>query len=108
MVSEEIHLNHALADSGCPRPVRPTSANGSCSWPWQRPSHMVMPAIHMFKEEVAELFGRQTGKEEPAEIEHLVEVARNFLRNSYLEAEIGVTGANIAVAETGWDRSGHQ
>ena len=100
MVSEEIHLNHALADSGV-RALETDLGEWIVQLAGQRPSHMVMPAIHMFKEEVAELFGRQTGKEEPAEIEHLVEVARNFLRNSYLEAEIGVTGANIAVAETG-------
>ncbi len=100
MVSEEIHLNHALEEAG-------TNALETDLGEWiiqlagQRPSHMVMPAIHMFKEEVAELFSKETGRDEPAEIEHLVEVAREQLRQGYFKAEIGITGANIAVAETG-------
>ncbi|SDZ98919.1 iron-sulfur cluster-binding protein [Desulfuromusa kysingii] len=100
MVSEETHLSVALEQAG-------TQALETDLGEWivqlagQRPSHMVMPAIHMFKEEVAELFSKETGEQEPAEIEHLVEVARNQLRQSYLDAEIGITGANIAIAETG-------
>ncbi|MCK4501719.1 MAG: LUD domain-containing protein [Desulfuromonadales bacterium] len=100
MVSEETHLTAALEQAGI-------SALETDLGEWivqlagQRPSHMVLPAIHMFKEEIAELFGKETGKEEPAEIEHLVEVARQQLRQGYLDADIGITGANIAVAETG-------
>ena len=62
---------------------------------------MVMPAIHMVKEEVAELFSKVTGKQEPAEIPHLVRLAREQLRQHYFDAGMGISGANIAVAETG-------
>ena len=100
MVSEETHLNHALEKAGT-RALETDLGEWIVQLAGQRPSHMVMPAIHMFKEEVAELFSKETGKQEPAEIEHLVEVAREQLRQGYFEAEIGITGANIAVAETG-------
>ncbi len=100
MVSEEIHLNKALEKAGT-RALETDLGEWIVQLAGQRPSHMVMPAIHMFKEEVAELFGKETGRREAAEIEHLVEVARGQLRQSYFAAEIGITGANIAVAETG-------
>ncbi|OQY20213.1 MAG: (Fe-S)-binding protein [Desulfobacteraceae bacterium 4572_35.1] len=100
MVSEETHLNAALEDSGI-KAVETDLGEWIVQLAGQRPSHMVMPAIHMFKEEVAELFSKQTGQQEPTDIEHLVEVARQQLRQSYLDADIGITGANIAIAETG-------
>ncbi len=100
MVSEETHLGKALERAGV-RSLETDLGEWIVQLAGQRPSHMVMPAIHMFKEEVAELFSKETGQQEPAEIEHLVEVARNQLRQSYLDADIGITGANIAIAETG-------
>ncbi len=100
MASEETHLNKALEAAGV-KALETDLGEWIIQLAGQRPSHMVMPAIHMFKEEVAELFGKETGKQEPAEIEHLVQVAREQLRQGYLDADIGITGANIAVAETG-------
>ncbi|NOY13922.1 MAG: (Fe-S)-binding protein, partial [Deltaproteobacteria bacterium] len=100
MASEETHLNVALKKAGT-RALETDLGEWIIQLAGQRPSHMVMPAIHMFKEEVAELFSKETGKTEPAEIEHLVQVAREQLRQGYLDADIGITGANIAVAETG-------
>ncbi|MFK5925854.1 MAG: LUD domain-containing protein [Desulfuromusa sp.] len=100
MVSEETHLGAALEKAGI-RSLETDLGEWIVQLAGQRPSHMVMPAIHMFKEEIAELFSKETGQQEPAEIEHLVEVARNQLRQSYLDADIGITGANIAIAETG-------
>ena len=100
MASEETHLNASLEKSGT-QVLETDLGEWIIQLAGQRPSHMVMPAIHMFKEEVAELFSKETGQEEPAEIEHLVEVARQQLRQGYLDADIGITGANIAVAETG-------
>lgn len=100
MASEEIHLNDALAKAGA-KAVETDLGEWIIQLAGQRPSHMVMPAIHMFKEEVAELFGKVTGRDEPAEIAHLVRVAREQLRQTYLDADMGITGANIAVAETG-------
>ena len=100
MASEETHLNLALEKAGT-RALETDLGEWIIQLAGQRPSHMVMPAIHMFKEEVAVLFSKQTGKTEPAEIPHLVQVAREQLRQGYLDAEIGITGANIAIAETG-------
>jgi len=100
MASEEIHLNKALEQAGV-KALETDLGEWIIQLAGQRPSHMVMPAIHMFKEEVAELFGKVTGREEPAEIEHLVRVAREQLRQGYLDADMGISGANIAVAETG-------
>lgn len=100
MASEETHLNVALEKAGT-RALETDLGEWIIQLAGQRPSHMVMPAIHMFKEEVAELFSKETGKTEPAEIAHLVQIARKQLRQGYLDAEIGITGANIAVAETG-------
>ncbi|MCF6267188.1 MAG: LUD domain-containing protein [Desulfuromusa sp.] len=100
MVSEETHLSAALEKGGI-QALETDLGEWIVQLAGQRPSHMVLPAIHMFKEEIAELFSKETGKQEPAEIEHLVEVARNQLRQSYLDADIGITGANIAIAETG-------
>ena len=100
MASEETHLNVALEKAGI-QALETDLGEWIIQLAGQRPSHMVMPAIHMFKEEVAELFSKETGRQEPAEIQHLVEVARQQLRQGYLDADIGITGANIAVAETG-------
>jgi iron-sulfur cluster protein len=100
MASEEIHLNRALESSGV-KALETDLGEWIIQLAGQKPSHMVMPAIHMFKEEVAELFSKVTGIEEPPEIAHLVEVARAQLRQGYFDADMGITGANIAVAETG-------
>jgi iron-sulfur cluster protein len=66
------------------------------------PSHMVMPAIHLSRKQVAELFTKVTGKyQDPDDIDGMVKTARRELRQAYLEADMGITGANFAIAETG-------
>ncbi len=100
MASEEIHLNPALAEAGV-KALETDLGEWIIQLAGQRPSHMVMPAIHMFRDEVAELFSKVTGRQESDEIEHLVRVAREQLRQGYLDAGMGISGANIAVAETG-------
>ncbi|MDY0040137.1 MAG: lactate utilization protein B, partial [Desulforhabdus sp.] len=66
------------------------------------PSHMVMPAIHLSRRQVAELFTRVTGQyQDPDDINGMVKVARRELRQAYLQADMGITGANFAIAETG-------
>ena len=100
MASEETHLNQALAEAGI-KALETDLGEWIIQLAGQRPSHMVLPAIHLVKEEVAELFGKVTGRIEPAEIPHLVQLARAQLRQGYLDADMGISGANIAVAETG-------
>lgn len=66
------------------------------------PSHMVMPAIHLSRQQVAELFTKITGApQDPDDINGMVKVARRELRQAFLEADMGITGANFAIAETG-------
>lgn len=100
MASEEIHLNAALQQAGIE--VDETDLG---EWiiqlAHQTPSHMVMPAIHMTKEEVAEVFSQEVEAGQAPDIPKLVKFARAKLRPKFLQADLGITGANIAVAETG-------
>jgi len=100
MATEEIHLNQRLKEAGIE--VRETDLG---EWiiqlSGQRPSHMVMPAIHMTRGEVAGVFSAETGRALSDEIPVLVKVAREELRQKFLNADMGISGANIAVADTG-------
>ncbi len=100
MASEEIHLNPYLEQHGIS--VRETDLG---EWiiqlAGQTPSHMVMPAIHMTKEEVSDLFSKEINERLSSDIPKLVKVARKEIRGKFLEADMGISGANIAVAETG-------
>ncbi len=100
MVSEEAHLNKALEAEGI-RPSETDLGEWIVQLAGQRPSHLVMPAIHMFKEEVADLFSKESGQQISPEIKTLVDHARNRLRKEYFNADIGLTGANFLVADTG-------
>jgi iron-sulfur cluster protein len=100
MATEEIHLNKHLEKAGIE--VRETDLG---EWiiqlAHQTPSHMVMPAIHMTKEEVAEVFSENVEQGQQPDIAKLVKFARAKLRPKFLQADMGISGANIAVAETG-------
>lgn len=68
----------------------------------ESPSHIVLPAIHIKKEEVGELFHEHLGTEEgSADPQYLTEAARTHLREMFLTGDAGITGVNFAVAETG-------
>ncbi len=67
----------------------------------ERPAHLVGPAIHKTIEQVAELFSRATGQKLEPEPQLLLDVARNTLRQQYIDAQMGISGANMAIAETG-------
>ena len=66
-----------------------------------RPSHMVMPAIHLDREEIAQLFSRTSGRQISSDIAELVRVARELLRKEFLTADMGMTGANMMAADQG-------
>lgn len=100
MVSEEAHLNKALETAGI-RASETDLGEWIVQLAGQRPSHMVMPAIHMFKEEVAQLFSKESGTQLSPEIKTLVDHARGRLRKEYFDADIGLTGANFLIANTG-------
>jgi L-lactate dehydrogenase complex protein LldF len=67
----------------------------------QRPSHLVAPALHMSVEEITELFSRKLGRQLPPEPATITEVARESLRGAFLQADVGITGANFAIADSG-------
>jgi L-lactate dehydrogenase complex protein LldF len=68
----------------------------------QHPSHIVTPAVHIRKEEVGQLFHERLGTAAGAtDPKYLAEAARQHLREKFLAAEIGITGVNFAIAETG-------
>lgn len=99
--SEEIHLNEFLQERG----INPYETD-LAEWilqlmPGERPSHMVMPAIHLPREEVARVFSRYLGEPVEPDIKNMVRIARRELRKKFLTAGMGISGANIAVAETG-------
>lgn len=100
MVSEEAHLNKALERAGM-RAAETDLGEWICQLAGQPPSHLVLPAIHMFKDEVAQLFSKEVGRECEPDIKALVNIAREQLRKEYFAADIGLTGANFLVAETG-------
>jgi iron-sulfur cluster protein len=68
-----------------------------------RPMHILSPAIHVPREDVARLFSGIAGEELPpdTDIARLVAIARRFLREKYFKADIGISGANVVAAETG-------
>ncbi|MFC2044716.1 LUD domain-containing protein [Chloroflexota bacterium] len=67
-----------------------------------KPMHILSPAIHIPKEDVAQLFSRITGEKlPPDDIERLVATARKLLREKYIQADIGISGANVVAADTG-------
>lgn len=100
MVTEEVGLNHALEAHGLH--VDETDLG---EWIVQlageRPSHIIAPAAHKTRQQVAELFSRETGRPVPADIPSLNQVARRTLRRRFLDADVGISGVNFAIAETG-------
>lgn len=100
MASEEIHLNAALEGAGIG--VAETDLG---EWIIQlareTPSHIIAPAIHKTARQIAELFSAAVKEPLPADPEILTAVARRELRQKFLQADMGISGANFAVAETG-------
>jgi iron-sulfur cluster protein len=100
MVSEEIGLNGHLEQLGI-TPLEADLGEWIIQQANEHPSHSVMPCIHMSKEEVAGIFSRALKREIPPDINMMVRLAREELRGKFLSAGMGISGANIAVAETG-------
>jgi len=102
MATEEIHLNHALTAAGI-RPVETDLGEWIIQLAGETPSHIIGPALHKTKAEVIELFAKETGRPVPSDapIPDLTRIAREELRQHFLAAGMGISGANFAVAETG-------
>jgi L-lactate dehydrogenase complex protein LldF len=102
MVTEEIGLNRALEVSGI-RVVETDLGEFIVQISGDRPSHIVAPVIHWTANDVAALFRAKLGarEEDVADIPAMTALARRTLRREFLSADIGISGANFAVAETG-------
>jgi len=100
MVSEEMHLNKVLEEEGI-RMVETDLGEYIIQLANETPSHIIVPAIHKNKEQVSELFSKVKGEELPADPHKLTDFARKTLRQEYFQAEVGITGCNFAVAESG-------
>lgn len=101
MVSEEIELNHDLEAAGV-RVVETDLGEWILQLAGDRPSHIIAPAIHMNRLQVAELFSRVLSLEVSREdISEQVLLARRALREEFLAGQMGISGANALVAESG-------
>jgi L-lactate dehydrogenase complex protein LldF len=101
MLTEECHLNPFLERNGI-EVIDTDLGERIVQLRHEPPSHIVLPAIHIKKEEVGTTFHEHLGTPAGlADPQALTEAARVHLRERFLDAEVGITGANFAVAETG-------
>jgi len=100
MVTEEIHLNHHLEQMGV-KVLESDLGEYIIQLAKEKPSHLVGPAIHKTREQVAELFSKEAGRPLSSDTDELLQFAREKLRNEFLQADIGISGCNFAVAESG-------
>lgn len=101
MLTEECHLNPYLEEKGIDV-VESDLGERILQLMHEPPSHIVMPAIHLKREEVGKLFEEKLGTEKDnSDPTYLTRAARKHLRDQFLTADVGMTGANFGVAETG-------
>jgi len=100
MVAEEVGLNGALEAAGV-EVVESDLGEHIIQLAGEPPSHIIAPAIHKTREEVARLFAERHGEPYTEEIPELTRIARKRLREKFLSAQMGITGANFLCADTG-------
>ena len=100
MVTEEIHLNDYLTSIGV-ESVETDLGEYIQQMDGEAPYHIVTPAMHKSKEDVAQLFNKHLGTDISLTPEQLTLVARKNLRDKYVQAEIGITGANFILSDIG-------
>ena len=100
MVTEEIHLNHFLEENGI-ESIETDLGEYIQQLDGEPPYHIVTPAMHKSKEDVARLFSEKLGTPSKLSPEELTLIAREKLREKYINAEIGITGANFIIADIG-------
>ena len=100
MVSEELDLNHVLENAGV-EVYETDLGEYIIQLAGETPSHLVAPALHKTKEQVAQLFADKLGVPYNDDIEEMARVARTALRDKFLAADLGISGANFLIADTG-------
>jgi len=100
MLTEELHLNESLVRARV-QPIETDLGEYVVQIAGERPSHLIAPALHKSKEEIAQLFVEQLGMRVDGDVQEITATARRVLRQNFLRARMGITGVNFAVAETG-------
>jgi L-lactate dehydrogenase complex protein LldF len=100
MVTEEINLNHALEAEGM-RVVETDLGEFIVQLRGERPAHIITPAVHLRRDDVGKLFHEKLGIPYTEDIPTLTNTARKVLREVFLTADVGISGVNFGVAETG-------
>ncbi|GAB6876790.1 hypothetical protein JCM13210_15170 [Thermaerobacter litoralis] len=100
MVTEEIHLNPHLEAAGV-EVVETDLGEYIIQLAGHRPSHIVAPAVHLSQQQIREIFSREAGHELPDDPVALAAFARQRLREKFLRADVGISGVNFLVAESG-------
>lgn len=100
MVSEEIGLNDFLAKKGI-QVVETDLGEWIIQLAGERPSHITAPALHKTKEEIASLLSQHLGRPIPPDSREITRAAREYMRPLFFQADIGISGANLAIAESG-------
>ncbi len=100
MVSEEMELNHYLEEHGI-EALESDLGEYIVQLAEETPSHIIMPAIHKNTDQISDLMHEKTGTNKSRDVEYLTAEARQQLRERFEKADVGVSGVNFAVAETG-------
>lgn len=101
MVSEEVGFNHAMEAAGI-ETLETDMGEYIVQLAGEAPSHIIMPAIHKTKQQIAALFAEKIpGVAYSEDVDTLIQIGRRVLRRKFAEADIGLSGVNFAIAETG-------
>jgi len=100
MTTEEIHLNHFLGQNGIDS-IETDLGEYIVQLNGERPYHIVTPAMHLNKHDIANIFVKHLGIEYTDDAQKLVLTARHLLRDKYTTAEVGITGGNFLIADAG-------
>ncbi|MFQ5825081.1 MAG: LUD domain-containing protein [bacterium] len=100
LTSEEIELNRPLEQAGL-QVIETDLGERIIQMAGEKPYHLVFPAVHKTTAQVADLISQETGEQVKSELGDIMSLMRRTLRPIFLNANMGITGANIAIAETG-------
>ncbi|MCX6226196.1 MAG: lactate utilization protein B [Bacteroidia bacterium] len=100
MLSEELEINHFLKKNKV-EAFETDLGEFIVQLAGEKPYHILTPAMHKSKENVAELFNQKFGLEPGSTPEVITDFVRSFLRDKFMSAQMGITGANFLIAETG-------
>lgn len=100
MLSEELGVNHAMEEAGL-RVIETDLGEYIIQLNNEPPSHIVAPVIHKTKAEIRDIFIRELGMEPTDDAGEMVAFARKMLREDFLNADMGISGGNFIIAETG-------